>query len=574
MSQPSPTARLPSSVLAPSDSRFTEDIEAGNNQISNSHASDEKQSGADDSLVSTSNEKQDDGEPDPLKRRRASFWVRDEEQKRKISFAQRTLRITWGWFPVTMSTGAMASVIGQQTFTFRGLHTIGAVFYILDLVLFCTFTSLIVARFVRKPRAFATSLHHPSESFFFGSFWVSLALLINGMQTYGVPHTGPWLVTALRIIFWIYFALATVVAVFQYHVIFHAETLLLSEAMPAWILPAYPFLVTGVIAANIAKTQEPKSAVQMLIGGICGQGLGWLLALFIYSVYLTRLISSKMPPPSVRPGLYISVGPAAYTCAGILSLGRQAKQHIPPDFLGIESFPVGDVWFAMSVPAALFLWLIAIWFSSLSTLSIVRGATRMHFALPWWAFVFPNAGLAIATLQIGSALNSNGIKIAGTVITIILVPLWFLCAVMHVWSVWRHDLLSPGRDEGVDNVNFAHDRKQQRSKEKKRKRRNRASSGQSGDFQSPESTVSPQVCRWTDGSMLESDGRTPESRPRSQKGPHSSNQGAASRVNDDNPQVCRWRSASSHDSSSQTATSAHRKCIETDNRNPTRRDFD
>lgn len=548
MSEPSPTARLPSSVLASSDSRFAEDIEAGNNQINKGHASNEKEVDGDDVLVSTSKEKEDGREPGAQKRRRASFWVRDEEQRRKIPFAQRTLRITWGWFPVTMSTGAMASVIGQQTFTFRGLHTIGAIFYILDLFLFCTFTSLIIARFARKPRALSTSLHHPSESFFFGSFWVSLALLINGMQTYGVPHTGPWLVTALRIIFWIYFALATVVAVFQYHVIFHAETLLLSEAMPAWILPAYPFLVTGVIAANIAKTQEPKSAVQMLIGGICGQGLGWLLALFIYSVYLTRLISSKMPPPSVRPSLYISVGPAAYTCAGILALGRQAKQHIPPDFLGIHSFPVGDVWFAMSVPVALFLWLIAVWFSSLSTLSIVRGATSMRFALPWWAFVFPNAGLAIATLQIGSALNSNGIKIAGTVITIILVPLWFLCAVMHVWSVWRHDLLAPGRDEGVDNVNFAHDRKQQRSREKRRKRRKRASSGQSGDFQSAASTVSPQVCRWANDSMLESDGRTPESQPSDQKSAHGSNQGLTPRSNEGIPQVCRWRSASSDES--------------------------
>ncbi|TQS33732.1 hypothetical protein Golomagni_05912 [Golovinomyces magnicellulatus] len=539
--EPSPTTQLPSNVLYQSSS--PRDIETGDGEISREHSSptnmvQEKTNGthAPDDLEAAD-------EPQPVKRRRTSFWVRDEGQRKNIPFAQRSLRITWGWFPVTMSTGAMASVIGQQPFTFRGLKTIGSIFYIVDLVLFVTFTALILARFIRKPRAFATSLHHPSESFFFGSFWVSAALLINGMQTYGVPHTGPWLVSALRIIFWIYFALATIVAVFQYQVIFHAEKLLLSEAMPAWILPAYPFLVTGVVASSIAKTQEPKSAVQLLIAGICGQGLGWILALFIYSVYLTRLISSTMPPPSVRPGLYISVGPAAYTCAGILSLGQQAKKHIPPDFLGIESFPVGDVWFAISVPVALFLWLIAIWFSSLSTLSIMRGVRQMSFALPWWAFVFPNAGLAIATIQIGEALNSDEIKIAGTIISVILVPLWFLCAVMHIWSVWRHDLLAPGKDEGVDDVNLAHDLKQKQAEEKRQRRRERekrrAELGRqangSSQLDSRSSIASPQVCRWGADSNQDSPSNGSKYR----------NGELRSRSNIAVPQTCRWGTESS-----------------------------
>lgn len=493
MAQPPSTSQLRSDAL--NQPLSPRDIESGDVEMLQEHAS-----SPDANSPGATNDAEDDKDgPRSSKRRRSSFWVRDEEQRRKIPFAQRSLRITWAWFPVTMSTGAMASVIGQQPYTFHGLKAIGTIFYIVDIVLFLTFTSLIMARFLRKPRAFATSLHHPSESFFFGAFWVSIALLINGMQTYGVPHTGPWLQTALRIIFWIYFALATIVAVFQYQVIFHAEKLMLSEAIPGWILPAYPFLVTGVVAANIAKTQDPKSAVQLLIGGICGQGLGWMLALFIYSVYLTRLISSSMPPPSVRPGLYISVGPASYTCAGILSLGRQAKQHIPPDFLGIESFPVGDVWFAFSVPVALFLWLIAIWFSSLSTLSVARGMRKMSFALPWWSFVFPNAGLAIATIQIGEALNSEGIKVAGVVITVILVPLWLMCAVLHIWTVWRHELLAPGKDEDVDDVNLAHDMKQKRAEERRRQRRQREKAGvtlgrsdnDSGQIASTSSVASP-----------------------------------------------------------------------------------
>lgn len=460
---PSPITQLPAAATTHSAEKFAESTDA------RPYPEDEIET-VQQETNSTSDA--DDHEDEYVQRPRTqSFWARDEAQRRKIPFAQRSLRITWGWFPVNMSTGAMASVLAQQPYTFNGLTTIGSIFYLIDLVTFCVFTLLIAGRFVRKPRAFVTSLHHPSESFFFGSYWVSIALLINGMHAYGVPHCGEWLIHTLRVIFWVYYGCALVVAVFQYQVIFHAERMSLSDAVPAWILPAYPFLVTGVMASTLAQTQEPTSSIQMLIAGIAGQGLGWILALFIYSVYLTRLISSQMPPPSMRPGMYISVGPAAYTCAGILSLGRQAKEKIPAHFLGITSFPVGDLWFGMSVPVALFLWLIAVWFSALSTLSVIRDARKMHFALQWWAFVFPNAGLAIATISIGEAVGSRGIKIAGAVITVLLVPLWFMCVTLHIRSVWRHDLLAPGKDMGVDDVNKTHDMKRLRAEEKKKIRR-------------------------------------------------------------------------------------------------------
>lgn len=387
--------------------------------------------------------------------------------KEKLSIAQRTLRVTWAWFPVNLSTGALASLLSQQPYTFKGLRTIGKIFFILNIFLFCSFTALIIARFARKPRALTTSLHHPSESFFFGSFWVAINLLINGIQVYGVPESGPWLIDTIRIIFWIYYAATGLVAVLQYHIIFQVEKLTPSDAMPAWILPAYPFLVVGNLAAAIAKTQPQQRAIEIIIGGIAGQGLGWILAFFIYTVYLTRLIHSSMPEPSVRPGMYVSVGPAAYTCAGLLSLGQTAKDKIPPDFLGIQSFPVGELWFALSVPVALFLLLIAVWFSALSTVAIFRHVRQMSFTLQWWSCIFPNAGLAIATIQVGKVLDSDGIKIAGSVVTAILIPLWLFCAVMHVRAIVRRELLAPGRDIGVDDVNMKHDIKKERRRLKK-----------------------------------------------------------------------------------------------------------
>lgn len=156
----------------------------------------------------------------------------------KLSITERISRFTWPWFACTMSTGSIAVVIAQQPFTFHGLKTIGKIFFILDFVLFITFTICISIRFIKDPAMLGHSLHHPQESFFFGTWWVSIALILNCMQAYAVPACGPWLVTALEVLFWMYAGCALLVAIFQYQLIFAKESLSASEALPAWILPS------------------------------------------------------------------------------------------------------------------------------------------------------------------------------------------------------------------------------------------------------------------------------------------------------------------------------------------------
>ncbi|EXK83790.1 hypothetical protein FOQG_11951 [Fusarium oxysporum f. sp. raphani 54005] len=384
---------------------------------------------------------------------------------RPLRLKDRVVRITWSWFPCTMSTGGLANLLNEQPYTFTGLKIIGKTFFILNIILFLTFTALIIARFTMKPRAFSTSLHHPSESFFFGAFWVSIALILTGAQSYGGPETGPWFTTAMRVVFWIYYACEMVVAVTQYHIIFETERLDISEALPGWILPAYPFLVTGMLAAKVAGSQPQWSAVQIIVAGLMGQGLGWMLALFIYAVYLSRLIQHKLPDASKRPGMFIAVGPTAFTCGGLIALGTQAKSALPDDFLGTHSIPAGELWSGMSVAAGLFIWLMAIWFSALSAISVLRAVRRMEFSLSWWALVFPNVGLALATINVGNTLSSRGIKIFGSALTVVLVIVWFICAAFHIRAIIRRDLLAVGKDLDVEHVNKQHDRKAEKQRD-------------------------------------------------------------------------------------------------------------
>jgi tellurite resistance protein TehA-like permease len=90
----------------------------------------------------------------------------DDHYKGHLPFGRRLKHFTWSWFECTMSTGALATLLGQQPFSFTGLKTIGKIFFILDLVLFVAFGALISYRFLKYRGALSKSLRHPHESFF------------------------------------------------------------------------------------------------------------------------------------------------------------------------------------------------------------------------------------------------------------------------------------------------------------------------------------------------------------------------------------------------------------------------
>ncbi|KAH7089115.1 voltage-dependent anion channel [Paraphoma chrysanthemicola] len=346
-----------------------------------------------------------------------------------------------------MSTGALAVVLGNTPNTFSGLTTIGTIFYILDIVLFLLFTGLMIARFVLVPRKLTASLHHPVEGLFHGTFWVSLALILNGAYVYGNDKTGPWLTKALEICFWIYCAASFSVSIAQYSMFFRLERLTVTDAVPAWIFPIYPLLVVGTLAGTILPSQPESASWKIFIGGVLFQGLAWLVSFLMYGIYMQRLMTSSLPSSNVRPGMYVSVGPAGYTAAGMFSLAAQAPRLIPPNYWTDTAVPDGEIVRIIGIMAGLFIVMFAYWFFFITTVAILAGIKKMSFSLNWWAFIFPNAGLTLATIQAGSALKSEGINGVASALTILLVIMWLITAAFCIRALYLGDVMWPGKDE-------------------------------------------------------------------------------------------------------------------------------
>ncbi|KAF2214496.1 hypothetical protein CERZMDRAFT_110779 [Cercospora zeae-maydis SCOH1-5] len=370
----------------------------------------------------------------------------------------RLRHFTWAWFTLPMSTGGIALLLHATPHQFHGLRTIGKVVYIFDLVVFLSLCSGITARFILYPGTLRASLMHPTEALFFPTFWLAAVNIVNGMQVYGVetlrhsaerPGGGEWLVTTLRVLFWTYLAVTFIVAVLQYLYLFAAKPhrLTIQSMTPAWILPIFPVMLSGTLASTIAPDQPVIHRLSIILAGLTMQGLGWMVSLMVYAIYIHRLMQFGLPAPNLRPGMFISVGPPSFTGLALIGMSQAL-----PNEVGYFVERPGAVMVLQTIAdfTAMFLWSLSFWFFCITLLSVLAGAKKMSFHLVWWAFVFPNVGFTLATIRIGQQLKSKGILWVASTMTILLVTMWVFVFVMHVRAVLRKQIMMPGLDEDKD----------------------------------------------------------------------------------------------------------------------------
>lgn len=66
--------------------------------------------------------------------------------------------------------------------------------------------------------------------------------------------------------------------------------------------------------------------------------------------------------------------------------------------------------------------------------------------MTWWSFVFPNTALVTATLAMGNALESEGVRIFGCVMAALLILVWGWVFFVMVRCYRKRELLWPKDD--------------------------------------------------------------------------------------------------------------------------------
>ncbi|BCS30357.1 putative C4-dicarboxylate transporter/malic acid transport protein [Aspergillus puulaauensis] len=373
----------------------------------------------------------------------------------KLDWKRRIRHFTWAFFTLTMATGGIANVIYSIPYRFRGLDTIGIIFFLANIVFYIAIWGVLLTRFYLFPYTFKVSLLHPTESLFVPASVVSFGTILINVSQYGTDNTGPWLTNVVHVLFWVDSALAVISSAGIYLLLWSTQTFTIAQMTPIWIFPAYPMLIIGPHAGLLSAKLEPSRALPIIVGGTTIQGVGFLVSLMVYSAFIYRLMSQKLPKENIRPGMFVSVGPSAFTVAGIVNMAAQASRSFPDDFMG-DGILAANVMKIIVNFASLWLWGLALFFffiASFAHLSAI-GPGRMVFTMAWFSFVFPNTALITSTFAIGNAFSCKPILIIGCAMVIPLLLMYAFVVYMMVRAIILRHILWPQKGEDKDEGGF------------------------------------------------------------------------------------------------------------------------
>ena len=419
--------------------------------------------------------------------------VVENAPKPHLPLSKRLKHVTWAWFTLCMATGGIAStlhgcscksqlIIGISLtaavpFQFRGLNTIGIIFFLANIVFFVIIWIMIVLRFWWYPYMFKYSFGHPTESLFIPAVAVSFGTILINIVEYGSDQVGTWLNRTIIVLFWFDSGLAFILSITIYLILWSTQTYTISRMTPIWIFPAYPLLIIGPHAAALsAVVANPRDALAIIIGGFLIQGVGFLVSLTVYSAFVYRLMTQKLPSEMLRPGMFVSVGPSAFTCSGVIGMAQSLDrifQNWPGKYMSMDPRMAGSILTIVANWMSLWLWGLAIWFffvSLLSNLVLLRKPGSLPFAMTWFSFIFPQTALTKATFRVASAFDLYPLQIVGSVMTVMLVIAWFLVVGKMIYAIVNKDILWPetGEDKSEGGMEMPKDDDERRAVDRKR----------------------------------------------------------------------------------------------------------
>lgn len=366
-----------------------------------------------------------------------------------LPLRQRMRHFTWAWYTTSMSTSGLSLLLYAQPHQFPGLRQIGLAVYILNILLFSAITAGLATRFWLFPGSLRASLTHPREGFFFPTAFLAVATLITSTDRYAVPDQSRELIWAVQLTFWAYVVGSSILAVVQYTLVFASRHRMdpFGGMMPTWLLPIFPVMLSGTIASVIADTQPDISAVPIVVAGLTCQGLGLAVAGMMYALMAGRLFSAGLPHREHRPGLFMCVGPPAFTALALVGMAAGLPEDLDVNLDGVVDVGMLQT---LALVAGVFLWALSFWWFGIAAMAVVMAPPK-YFHLGWWAAVFPNVGFTLATIALGNAMRCDAILGVATGMSVALVVVYLFVFYHQVRAVLVRDIMSPGKDEDVED---------------------------------------------------------------------------------------------------------------------------
>ncbi|ENV58921.1 MULTISPECIES: TDT family transporter [Acinetobacter] len=351
---------------------------------------------------------------------------------------------TPNWFTVTMGTGVVALIISELPFLHSQLYALGTVLWLINIVLFITFSILYALRWIFFYQEAKLILKHSSMLFFLGAIPMGLATIINGCLKYGIMMFGNdnHIVAIAQNLWYLDAVLAFLVALFVPAMMFTRQDHQLHSMTAIWLLP----IVTAEVTASsggilLAHTMAPLDAINILVGSYMLWGISVLPAFSILTILFLRMAVHKLPEQQMAISGCLALGPIGTGALALLLLGKQATHVLA--YIHMEA--LGQIMHYTGIMGSIILIGFGLWWLAMAIFTIYKHLNiNFSFNLGWWGLTFPLGVYSLAILELAKQLNMQIISYIGYGLTLFLVVLWVMVICKTLLGAYRGTLfISP-----------------------------------------------------------------------------------------------------------------------------------
>ncbi|RZI75051.1 MULTISPECIES: TDT family transporter [unclassified Pseudomonas] len=343
----------------------------------------------------------------------------------QLSHPREVIRqFTPNWFAVTMGTGILSAVLVQLPVTIPGLFQLAEALWMLNIVLFLTFSALYIARWVMFFDEARRVFGHSTVSMFFGTIPMGLATLINGLLTFGLPHWGDAVLPFAELLWWLDVAMSLACGVLIPFLMFTRQEHRIDQMTAVWLLPLVACEVAAVSGGLLAPhLADSHSQFSVLITSYVLWAMSVPVAFSILTILLLRMALHKLPHESMAASSWLALGPISTGAFGLIVLGADS-----PLIFEANGLPgVGEIASGLGLIGGVILWGVGVWWCLMALLITARYLRNgIPFNLGWWGFTFPLGVFALTTLKLGAVLHLGFFSALGSLLVAALAALWLM----------------------------------------------------------------------------------------------------------------------------------------------------
>ena len=357
----------------------------------------------------------------------------------QLSHPREVIRqFTPNWFAATMGTGILSAVLTQLPVNLPGLRVIAEGLWLLNIVLFLTFSALYLARWILYFDEARRVFGHSTVSMFFGTIPMGLATLINGLFTFGLPSWGNAVLPLAELLWWLDVAMSLACGVLIPFLMFTRQEHRIDQMTAVWLLPLVACEVAAVSGGLLAPhLAESHSQFSVLITSYVLWAMSVPVAFSVLTILLLRMALHKLPHESMAASSWLALGPISTGAFGLLVLGADS----PAVFTANGLSGVGEIASGLGLLGGVILWGVGVWWCLMALLITARYLRDgIPFNLGWWGFTFPLGVFALTTLKLGAVLHLAFFSVLGCALVAALAVLWLVIMKRTVRGAYRGEL--------------------------------------------------------------------------------------------------------------------------------------